>query len=343
MGLMKKPHDKFFKAAFSDIETARGFLQHYLPEEVKRQINLATLETTQGSYVDKELRESHTDLLLRADIAGRKGYVYLLIEHKSYPHKSVILQLLKYMVKIWEKELQAGKKLSVIIPIVVYHGEERWGVEGRLSGLIEGYAGLPETLWKYIPDYAYELHDLTSEEEGEQIESGEVKMTVYLFRTVVAPDKGTLLRRFEEAMRALKEASGRRDIEYLIELGIKYLLSSKPEVELEELVEIASKISEERGEQIMTLAERLIDKGMQKGREEGLKEGLKEGLEKGLASGVEKGKTDVIWKLMIKKFPNLAIAYRDKIKQLDEGKLDVLALELLDMQKQEDLDRYLQT
>ncbi|HNY82415.1 MAG TPA: DUF4351 domain-containing protein, partial [Thermotogota bacterium] len=138
-------------------------------------------------------------------------------------------------------------------------------------------------------------------------------------------------------------ASGRRDIEYLIELGIKYLLSSKPEVELEELVEIASKISEERGEQIMTLAERLIDKGMQKGREEGLKEGLKEGLEKGLASGVEKGKTDVIWKLMIKKFPNLAIAYRDKIKQLDEGKLDVLALELLDMQKQEDLDRYLQT
>ena len=53
MGLMKKPHDKFFKAAFSDIETARGFLQHYLPEEVKKQIDLATLEATQGSYVDK--------------------------------------------------------------------------------------------------------------------------------------------------------------------------------------------------------------------------------------------------------------------------------------------------
>ena len=227
----------------------------------------------------------------------------------------------------------------MIIPIVVYHGQKRWEVAGRLSGLIEGYAELPETLWKYIPDYAYELHDLTSEEEGEQIESGEVKMTVYLFRTVVAPNKGTILRRFEEAMQALKEASGRRDIEYLIELGIKYLLSSKPEVELEELVEIASKISEERGEQIMTLAERLIDKGMQKGRESGLKEGLAEGL----ASGVEKGKNEMLWKQMIKKFPNLPSIYLEKLKQLDVARLDLLALELLDMQKQEDLDRYLQT
>ena len=227
----------------------------------------------------------------------------------------------------------------MIIPIVVYHGQKRWEVAGRLSGLIEGYAELPETLWKYIPDYAYELHDLTSEEKGEHIEPGEVKMTVYLFRTVVAPDKGTFLRRFEEAMQALKEASGRRDIEYLIELGFQYLLSSKPEIELEELIEIASKISEERGEQIMTLAERLIDKGLQKGREEGLKEGLAEGL----ASGVEKGKTDVIWKLMIKKFPNLPSIYLEKLKQLDVARLDIFALELLEIQKQEDLDRYLQT
>ncbi|HNY82762.1 MAG TPA: hypothetical protein PK291_06770, partial [Thermotogota bacterium] len=53
----------------------------------------------------------------------------------------------------------------------------------------------------------------------ERIESGEVKLTVYLFRAVVAPDKGTLLRRYKEAMQALKEVSGRRDIEDLIEQG----------------------------------------------------------------------------------------------------------------------------
>jgi len=46
---------------------------------------------------------------------------------------------------------------------------------------------------------------------------------------------------------------------------------------------------------------------------------------------------------MIKKFPNLPSIYLEKLKQLDVARLDLLALELLDMQKQEDLDRYLQT
>jgi len=71
----------------------------------------------------------------------------------------------------------------------------------------------------------------------------------------------------------------------------------------------------------MTLAERLIDRGMKK--------------------GLEMGKADVIWKQMIKKFPNLQAAYLDKLKQLDEIRLDILALELLDIQSEEELKNHL--
>ncbi|MGB4201148.1 MAG: DUF4351 domain-containing protein [Thermotogaceae bacterium] len=71
----------------------------------------------------------------------------------------------------------------------------------------------------------------------------------------------------------------------------------------------------------MTLAERLIDRGMKK--------------------GLEMGKADVIWKQMIKKFPNLQAAYLDKLKQLDEIRLDILALELLDIQSEEELKKHL--
>ena len=71
----------------------------------------------------------------------------------------------------------------------------------------------------------------------------------------------------------------------------------------------------------MTLAERLIDRGMKK--------------------GLEIGKADVIWKQMIKKFPNLQAAYLDKLKQLDEIRLDILALELLDIQSEEELKKRL--
>ncbi|HNY82763.1 MAG TPA: DUF4351 domain-containing protein [Thermotogota bacterium] len=71
----------------------------------------------------------------------------------------------------------------------------------------------------------------------------------------------------------------------------------------------------------MTLAKRLIDRGMKK--------------------GLEMGKADVIWKQMIKKFPNLQAAYLDKLKQLDEIRLDILALELLDIQSEEELKNHL--
>ncbi len=71
----------------------------------------------------------------------------------------------------------------------------------------------------------------------------------------------------------------------------------------------------------MTLAKRLIDRGMKK--------------------GLEMGKADVIWKQMIKKFPNLQAAYLDKLKQLDEIRLDILALELLDIQSEEELKKRL--
>jgi hypothetical protein len=44
---------------------------------------------------------------------------------------------------------------------------------------------------------------------------------------------------------------------------------------------------------------------------------------------------------MMKKFPKIPIEYHEKIKKLDETMLDIIALELLDMQQQEELDRYL--
>ncbi|MBN2373880.1 Rpn family recombination-promoting nuclease/putative transposase, partial [bacterium] len=59
------------------------------------------------------------------------------------------------MVKIWElllNQKQAHKGLPVIIPLVVYHGREKWGAEKTLSHLFL----LQDTaLSPYIPDFEY--------------------------------------------------------------------------------------------------------------------------------------------------------------------------------------------
>lgn len=62
----------------------------------------------------------------------------------------------------------------------------------------------------------------------------------------------------------------------------------------------------------------------------------KEGMEK----GIEKGKEELIWRMILKKFPDTDISIYEKIQQLDSMKLDTLSLAVMDMKKKEELDRY---
>lgn len=323
--ITNNPHDKFFKASFSDIDTAKDFLDNYLPSELRKRIDLGTLEAAKGSFVDQELEEYHSDLLYSVEISGKEAYLYVLIEHKSYPYKPIVFQLLKYMIRIWEKELKTEKKLPVIIPLVVYHGKKRWYISESLSGLIDGYEGLPEAIRKYIPNFEYELYDLTSHEQETIKGKVRLKLTIELMRAIMIKDKETAKKKIVETMRFIEELAEKEGSEAFIEQCLRYLLSAMPKIEYEEIVEIAKAVSEERSEQIMTIAEKL----MKKGRIEGNLQGKIE------------GKIETVWKLMMKKFPKIPIEYHEKIKKLDETMLDIIALELLDMQKQEELDRYL--
>jgi hypothetical protein len=52
--------------------------------DVRRQLDLATLEVLPGSFVDEELRHAHADLLYATRTAdGREALVYVLFEHQS--------------------------------------------------------------------------------------------------------------------------------------------------------------------------------------------------------------------------------------------------------------------
>ncbi len=49
------PHDKLFRQTWSDLETAKSFLHHYLPKKVLALTELDTLEICKDSFVEKDL------------------------------------------------------------------------------------------------------------------------------------------------------------------------------------------------------------------------------------------------------------------------------------------------
>ncbi|MEA3415136.1 MAG: Rpn family recombination-promoting nuclease/putative transposase [Thermodesulfobacteriota bacterium] len=123
------PHDRFFKEVLTRGNTAKQFLENYLPHDVTKLLDLDSLEYTKDTFIDKHLKEYFSDLLLKTYLKdGSRGYVYILFEHKSYQEPLTAFHLLRYMVKIWEMSLKNGETpgFPVIIPLVFYHGEKRW-------------------------------------------------------------------------------------------------------------------------------------------------------------------------------------------------------------------------
>ncbi|WP_344912224.1 Rpn family recombination-promoting nuclease/putative transposase [Amphibacillus indicireducens] len=59
---MQNPHDKFFKATFSNIEVAKDFLTYFVPQPIIELIDLTSLKLEKDSFVSHKLDENFTDL-----------------------------------------------------------------------------------------------------------------------------------------------------------------------------------------------------------------------------------------------------------------------------------------
>lgn len=166
---IQNPHDKFFKETFGNLEVAKDFLSNYLPSSVIKIIDVDTPEPQKDSFINKELQEGYSDLLFRVNINNREGYIYFLFEHKSYASKDIAFQLLKYMIEIWESKIKKEKiyELPIILPIVIYHGKDKWNISTTLGEMISGYRSLPEDIQKYIPSYEYLLYDISRHTDEE--------------------------------------------------------------------------------------------------------------------------------------------------------------------------------
>jgi len=151
-----KPHDEFFKATFGRLEIALDYVQKMLPAALVAELDTSKLTRVNGSYVSKTLQEYFSDLVFelpfkRQDLACN---ICLLFEHKSevptHPH----LQLLRYILDGMEEQLKQKKKLSPIIPIIIYQGKKRWKVRD-----LSKYFGksIPESLLRYLPRFDYHL------------------------------------------------------------------------------------------------------------------------------------------------------------------------------------------
>ncbi|MCY3873707.1 MAG: Rpn family recombination-promoting nuclease/putative transposase, partial [Rhodobacteraceae bacterium] len=127
--------------------------------------------------IDGEGSTLQSDALFRLHFGdGSVVIVYALLEHKSSVDHRTPLQLIRYVLRIWGKELDKGALvdggLPPVIAMVFYHGREPWTVPCSVQDMIHAPEGLEHLAQSFG---RYEVHDLGQIAPRELSRSAEVR------------------------------------------------------------------------------------------------------------------------------------------------------------------------
>lgn len=133
MNITHNRHDSFSRKILSDNEIATDYFKSYLPSNISEKLDFSTLAEVAHTYVSKELRQRFADIVFTCSIRSETDRevranvkISILIEHKSYVDKFAPLQIGSYLFSGYLKQIKNEEDLMPIIPILFYHGREKW-------------------------------------------------------------------------------------------------------------------------------------------------------------------------------------------------------------------------
>lgn len=335
---IQNAHDKFFKETFSNLEVTRDFLNNHLPEQILKSVDLQNLEMQNGSYVDEELKEIHSDLLFKTKVNQKEGYFYFLFEHKSYTDRRVGLQVLTYMVRIWKQKVnkENASHLPVIIPMVIYHGKENWNIDDSLGGMFLDYETLSDEIKSLIPNFRYLLYDLSKFTDEDIKGRSRYLVAISILKGVNLNSGQELSETIIKVFQALNELEEKDTAMHYFETCMRYVLTSGSKLSKEQFKTVLKEIEQiypEGSELTMTLAEVF--------RQEGMEQGMEQGMERGRKEGEVQAFSKMAIKSLTRKFGILSAEYREKITQLDSITLETLIDETDSFESIEDIRKFL--
>jgi len=259
-----KIHDKIFKKIFGSVQNTKDFLKKILPTEIKTRLDFKTIKIDNTYYVSNEFKEGYSDIVVKAkmnSVTGEKinSNIYFLLEHKSEGNVKIFFQMLKYMVFVWEKDINAHKPLRVIIPIVFYHGKEKWGVPASFAGQFK----VEEEMKKFLLDFSYILFDTNAWDFRDE-SNREFKDNVFLFTTL-----SLMKAAFKNDLETIRDIfdfwreKGFIENKEMVLFYLKYITTTQnlDPIKLKKMM-IESKI--DGGEVMQTLAQRWMKEGEKK-------------------------------------------------------------------------------
>src|SRR5690606_27907676 len=292
MAAISSPHDSFFRAIFGNRQMAVDYFQSALPAHIIALLDFSTLRRVPDSYVSGELEKTMSDVIYTCRRRDGRGSVSvcLLVEHKSRPDKFTPVQVGGYLFSGYQQQINEGhKKLTPIIPVLFYHGRQKW----EYWTLDRLFDDLGDELLVFLPKFEYVYHNLrdTPDAVVEALRNQFLASALLVMKH--SHNKAWLARNFlRMLLMALPSAS--------TELQQAFLVYSFLQVEMndEQLQDVIEELPITIKRKVMSTYDLLSEKGIEKGIEQGSERGIEKGIKQGIEQGIAQGKTAVVSNLI---------------------------------------------
>ena len=145
---VENPHDKRFKALFSNKKSFLSLLRDYIKDDWINSLDEDSLKKSEKSFILQDFSELEADIVYEASLSGKKVIFYILQELQSYIDFRMPYRLLLYIVEILrdfynhsdvKERDNKDFKFPVVFPILFYSGSGTWTVPLRLNQMFDGY------------------------------------------------------------------------------------------------------------------------------------------------------------------------------------------------------------
>lgn len=291
-----KVHDSSSKLIFGNAELCSQFLRNYMNMPILKNVRAEDIEDVSERYIPMFTEERNSDTVKRVKITEKNSFYFIsLIEHKTKVDYNISMQLLRYMVYIWEdyeKEMERqhkgisktkGFQYPPILPVVYYEGKANWTAPGNFKDRIMFHKAFEP----FTPGFFYKLIQLNSYSVEELIGKKDELSLVMLINRIQEAEEFRELNLPKDYLRDLSERSTKEVLD-ILERVIKVMLRHF-KVSEEEAEAFVGQVKERRmGE----LFENFKGFDLPAAREKAKAEGWAEGHAEGHAKGHEEGRAE---------------------------------------------------
>lgn len=276
-------HDLFFRKMLQNVDRFRAFCSFHLPEDLKKKIDFEhlKLEKLSASFIrrylifhygekalqDKKiyqsLKEEICDILYSGQlISGEKILLIFHVEHQSTPDPKYPLRNALYDISAMKDYVDnhPSEKPPIPISILFYHGEQK--PYPHTLDLLEMFADKPLAQQYFLKPILVDLSEKSDEELLSHGELGGFELACKHSHSKQVSD---------ETLENLIEAFENVSCIEVRKICYDYAIGAL-DLDFDRLSNAIQAKTPNRGEQIMTCAEQLIQRGIEEGMQEGASE-----------------------------------------------------------------------